>query len=99
VTFLGTVQEISVQDVEQVAPQLLNLNGSELPAISSGPRAGQLAETHYRVRIQLTGTSRGDMSAWNRQLRTGLRGRAWVRAGTHTAAEATWRKLCEVFHW
>ena len=95
-TFLGTVQEVSIQDVEQVAPQLLNLNGSELPAISSGPNAGQLAETHYRVRIQLTGLSRGELADWPT---SGLRGRTWIRVGSQTAAQATWRWICQVFQW
>lgn len=95
-TFLGTVQEIGVQDVEQVPPQLLNTHGSELPGIASGPGAGQLAETHYRVSIHLTGLSRGELSEWQARLRTGLRGRTWIRVGSQTAANATWRWICQV---
>lgn len=99
VTILGTVQEVSVQDVEHVAPQLLNTNGSELPAISFGPNSGQLAEIHYQVRIQLTGLSEGDLSGLSSSLRTGLRGRTWIRAGSQTAAQMTWRWVCQVFQW
>ncbi|MBS0203221.1 MAG: biotin/lipoyl-binding protein [Planctomycetes bacterium] len=98
-TFLGTVQEVSVQDVEQAAPQLLNIHGSELPAISSGPGAGQLAETHYRIRIRISGLSRGVLSDWSGRLRVGLRGRTWIRVGTQTAAQATWRWICQVMQW
>ena len=98
-TFLGTVQEVSVQDVDQAPPQLLNLHGSELPAISFGPNAGQLAETHYRVRIQLTGLSRGELDHWTTRLRTGMRGRTWIRVGSQSAAQAVWRWICQVFQW
>lgn len=98
-TFLGDVEEVSVQDAEQVSPQLLNLHGSELPAITSGPGAGQLAEIHYHVRIRLTGLTRGELTDWPKRLKTGLRGRTWIRTGTHTPAEATWRWLCQVFQW
>ena len=98
-TFLGAIQEVSVQNVDQVEPQLLNLHGSELPAISSGPNAGRLAEAHYRVRIQLTGLSRGELSDWPARLKTGLRGRTWIRVGSQTAAQATWRWICQVFQW
>lgn len=98
-TILGTVQETSVQDVEHVAPQLLNSNGSELPVISFGPNAGQLAEPHYQVRIRLTGLSHGELPEVSSSLRTGLRGRTWIRTGTHTASQLTWRWICQVFQW
>ena len=98
-TFLGTVQEVGVQDVERAPPQLLNLNGSELPTISSGPNAGLLAESHYRIRIKLTGLSRGELTDWPKRLKTGLRGRTWIRVGSQTAARATWRWICQVFQW
>lgn len=98
-TFLGIVREVSVQDVDQVAPQLLNLHGSELPAISSGPNAGRLAEAHYRVRIQLTGLSRGELPDWSARLKPGLRGRTWIRVGSQTVAQVTWRWICQVLQW
>ena len=98
-TFLGTVQEISVQDVDQVAPQLLNLHGSELPAIATGPSAGQLAETHYRIRIHLDRLAREDLDHWPARFRTGLRGRVWIQTGYQTAAQATWRWVCQVLQW
>lgn len=99
VTILGTVEEVSVQDVDQVAPQLLNTNGSELPSISFGPNSGQLAETHYRVRIRLTELSAGELARITPSLRPGLRGRTWIRTGSQTAAQMTWRWVCQVLQW
>lgn len=98
-TFLGTVEEISLQDAEQVALQLTNLHGSELPTISSGPRAGQLAEAHYRVRIELTSLTRGELAKWPAHLKTGLRGKVWIRCGSQTASQMAWRWICQVIQW
>ena len=94
-TLLGKVRELSVQDVTDPPAQLLNVSGSELPAVTCGPGAGQLATPHYRVRIEQTGFSHHDDAPHRTPLRPGLRGRVWIRSGSQTLALMWWRSLCE----
>lgn len=94
-TLLGHVRELGVQDVTDPPAQLLNVSGSELPAVTFGPGAGQLATPHYRVRIELTGFHRAEVTPHRGALRPGLRGRVWIRAGSQTLALMWWRALCE----
>jgi len=96
-TLLGTVREIGVQDVTNPPPQLLNVAGSELPAVTFGPGAGGLATPHYQVRVSLTGRSRHELATSLPPLRVGLRGRVWIRAGSQTLALRWWHWLCEAF--
>ncbi len=96
-TLLGTVREIGVQDVTNPPPQLLNVAGSELPAVTFGPGAGRLATPHYQVRVSLTGHGRQEIASSLPPLRVGLRGRVWIRAGSQTLALKGWHWLCEAF--
>ena len=96
-TLLGTVREIGVQDVTHPPPQLLNIAGSELPAVTFGPGAGGLATPHYQVRVSLTGHSHQEFAPTLPPLRVGLRGRVWIRAGSQTLALRGWHWLCEAF--
>lgn len=96
-TLLGTVREIGVQDVTHPPPQLLNIAGSELPAVTFGPGAGGLATPHYQVRVNLTDPGRRELALSFPPLRTGLRGRVWIRAGSQTLALTWWHWLCEAF--
>ncbi len=96
-TLLGTVREIGVQDVTNPPPQLLNIAGSELPAVTFGPGAGELAASHYRVRVNLAGPGRQDAVDRLPPLRVGLRGRAWIQVGSQTLARMGWHWLCEAF--
>ena len=96
-TLLGTVREIGVQDVTNPPPQLLNVAGSELPAVTSGPGAGGLATPHYQVRVTLTGFNHKELADRLPPLRMGLRGRIWIRAGSQTLALRAWHWLCEAF--
>jgi putative peptide zinc metalloprotease protein len=95
-TLVGTVRELGVQEVFDPPAQLLNVSGSELPAVTFGPEAGQLASPHYRVRIELTGFSRPNVTSQHVPLRPGLRGRMWIRSGSQTLALIWWRSICEV---
>ncbi|MBC8113929.1 MAG: HlyD family efflux transporter periplasmic adaptor subunit [Candidatus Saccharimonas sp.] len=94
---LGTVREIGVQDVTNPPPQLLNVAGSELPAVTSGPGAGGLVSPHYQVRVTLTGFSHQEFAKSLPPLRVGLRGRVWIQAGSQTLALRGWHWLCEAF--
>ncbi len=96
-TVRGTVREIGVQEVAHPPPQLLNIAGSELPAVTFGPGAGGLSTSHYPVRVNLTGTSRHKDANRLPPLRVGLRGRVWIRAGAQTLALRGWHWLCEAF--
>ena len=94
---LGIVREIGVQNVTNPPPQLLNVAGSELPAVTFGPGAGTLATPHYQVRLSLTGFDRMQRASSLPPLRVGLRGRVWIRAGSQTMALRWWHWLCEAF--
>ena len=95
-TLLGTVREIGVRDVTNPPPQLLNVSGSELPAVTFGPAAGGLATSHYPVRVTLSGPSR-PLADRLPPLRVGLRGRVWIETGPQTLAFRGWHWLCEAF--
>lgn len=95
-TLLGTIQSVATRAVDSAPQQLLNIHGSELPAIPAGPSAGQLAQPHYQVRIHLTEQNSQDSTKWQALWRTGMRGRTWIRVGSQTAAQATWRWICQM---